>query len=121
MNKFKNVWCDYFKICTLGYLEKIIQIIILHYLNLFFSTNIFYIDELTISTRPDKLPAINEKNLPVINTDLNDPTITANDCINSEISNDECLSQSPLNLTRSQGLLNFFPLFCFVYICNSVL
>lgn len=36
--------------------------------------------------------------------------VTAND-INSEISNEDCLSQSPLNLTRSQGLLSFIHLF----------
>jgi len=36
--------------------------------------------------------------------------VTVND-INSETSNDDCLSQSPLNLTRSQGLLSSINIF----------
>jgi len=46
----------------------------------------------------------------MVNTDFDDPMVTAND-INSDISNDDCLSQSPLNLTRSQGLLNCIHIF----------
>lgn len=51
-------------------------------------------------------PVINEKHSIVGNTaDFDDPAaVTANDFVNSETSNDDCLSQSPLNLTRSQGL-----------------
>lgn len=41
----------------------------------------------------------------VVDTDFDDNMVTAND-IHSETSNDDCLSQSPLNLTRSQGLLS---------------
>jgi len=54
--------------------------------------------------------AINEKTPSVVDTDFDDPMVTAND-INSEISNDDCLSQSPLNLTRSQGLLSSIRIF----------
>lgn len=54
--------------------------------------------------QPIKISAINEKYPSIADTDI---TVTSNDCINSETSNDDCLSQSPLNLTRSQGLLNF--------------
>lgn len=54
--------------------------------------------------QPIKISAINEKYPSVADTNI---TVTANDCINSETSNDDCLSQSPLNLTRSQGSLNF--------------
>lgn len=51
-----------------------------------------------------KISAINEKYPSIADTNI---TATASDCINSETSNDDCLSQSPLNLTRSQGSLNF--------------
>lgn len=50
----------------------------------------------------NKNAAINDKTPSVADTDFDDPMATVND-INSETSNDDCLSQSPLNLTRSQG------------------
>lgn len=53
-----------------------------------------------------KNATINENN--VVGTDFNDPAAaTSNHYIHSEASIDDCLSQSPLNLTRSQGLLEF--------------
>lgn len=72
-------------------------------------------DEPTISLstveRPIKNLLINEKIPPVADSaDFDDHTntiVAKNNCMNSETSNDECLSQSPLNLTRSQGLYNF--------------
>lgn len=53
---------------------------------------------------------INDKTPSVADTDFDDPMATVND-INSETSNDDCLSQSPLNLTRSQGLLSSISIF----------
>ncbi|XP_060855915.1 putative uncharacterized protein DDB_G0282499 [Metopolophium dirhodum] len=50
----------------------------------------------------NKNTTINEKPPSMVNTDFDEPMATAND-INSDTSNDDCLSQSPLNLTRSQG------------------
>ncbi|XP_026815738.1 putative uncharacterized protein DDB_G0291812 isoform X1 [Rhopalosiphum maidis] len=50
----------------------------------------------------NKNATTNEKTPSVVDTDVDDPMVTVND-INSETSNDDCLSQSPLNLTRSQG------------------
>lgn len=53
-----------------------------------------------------KNATINENN--AVGTDFNDPAATtSNDYIHSEASIDDCLSQSPLNLTRSQGPLEF--------------
>lgn len=52
-----------------------------------------------------KISAINDKFPSVADTNITATAIS--DCINSETSNDDCLSQSPLNLTRSQGSLNF--------------
>jgi len=46
----------------------------------------------------------------MVNTDFDEPMVTAND-FNSDTSNDDCLSQSPLNLTRSQGLLSSIRIF----------
>lgn len=59
---------------------------------------------------PNKNSTINDKTPSVVDTDFDDPMVTAND-INSETSNDDCLSQSPLNLTRSQGLLSSIQIF----------
>ncbi|XP_025425652.1 probable serine/threonine-protein kinase DDB_G0282963 isoform X2 [Sipha flava] len=56
-----------------------------------------------LAENPIESATVNEKPQPVGNTDFDGPTITANDCMNGETSNDDCLSQSPLNLTRSQG------------------
>ncbi|VVC33934.1 Homeobox domain,Homeobox domain-like,POU domain [Cinara cedri] len=57
--------------------------------------------------RPIKNLLINDKNPSVVDsTDFDNHTSTIlanNNCMNSETSNDEFLSQSPLNLTRSQG------------------
>lgn len=68
------------------------------------------IDEPIISfnlvENPIKNATANEKPQSVGNTEVDGPTITANDCMNGETSNDDCLSQSPLNLTRSRGLLS---------------
>jgi len=70
---------------------------------------IFAIDEPILSSSSiknlNKNATINDKTPSVAETDFDDPMVTVND-INSETSNDDCLSQSPLNLTRSQGLLS---------------
>lgn len=60
-----------------------------------------------------KRATTNEKQFSSIDTDFDDHTaVTANDdFINSDTCNDDCLSQSPLNLTRSQGLSNSTRLF----------
>lgn len=60
-----------------------------------------------------KNATINENN--VVGNDFNDPAAaTSNDYIHSEASIDDCLSQSPLNLTRSQGSLGIR----FFYTCT---
>lgn len=83
------------------------------------------IDELTISSSPIEHPIKNasadEKNMSVADLEIGEPTVTATDCINSETSNYDCLSQSPLNLTRSQGMLNIIHLFISRYIINIIL
>lgn len=49
----------------------------------------------------DEMTTIDDKNLSEVSADFDCPaTVIAK----SEISNDDYLSQSPLNLTRSQGL-----------------
>lgn len=75
---------------------------------------IFPIDEPILSSSSiknlNKNATINDKTPSVAETDFDDPMATVND-INSEISNDDCLSQSPLNLTRSQGLFSSISIF----------
>lgn len=74
----------------------------------------FGIVEPTMSSNPVKnTTTINENYPTVTDTDF-DHMVTANDhVVNSETSN--CLSQSPLNLTRSQGLLNFVRPYNYIY------
>lgn len=67
-----------------------------------------------------KNATINENN--VVGTDFNDPAAaTSNDYIHSEASIDDCLSQSPLNLTRSQGPLEFcLPIYVRVRLAQTI-
>lgn len=79
------------------------------------------IDEPITSFNPaenlTKSATINDKLQSVVDVDFDNPMITANDCMNSETSNDDYLSQSPLNLTRSQGLLSYIPTLINTVVC----
>lgn len=58
---------------------------------------------------------INDKNTDVENTDFDDTAITTNNCTSIDPNNEDCLSQSPLNLTRSQGSLKVVLRFFFFF------
>lgn len=98
----------YFNISTLHIAYKILIITLFNY-SIISIYLIFSIDEPILSSSSiknlNKNATINDKTPSVAETDFDDPMATVND-INSEISNDDCLSQSPLNLTRSQGLFS---------------
>lgn len=60
----------------------------------------------------DEMGTIDDKNVSKVSADFDCPAAaTTNDCVRSETSNDDYFSQSPLNLTRSQGLYNVLYLF----------